>query len=210
MWLLHDQLDWNISRQKVEWVRESIKTTMERNIPCSTTSFRFNLPWFNRAHRWLCKKKKRLYYRAKRSSNETDWVNYRSVKKKLKHELIKERNEYVTIFLTIFRRTLSPFGLIYRKPSVMAKLVLISSSMGDWRVTPISQANALNDHFCSLFTKEHTTTCPILPPFNCTTNMSVSKKSYRISNARKPHFPNHFHRGSQRKTLYLEFLQCWQ
>ena len=62
-------------------LEKALKTTTERNIPCSITSSRFNLPWFNRAHRRLCKKKQRLYNRAKSSSNEADWASYRSAKK---------------------------------------------------------------------------------------------------------------------------------
>ena len=38
---------------------------MERNISIKTSLSRCYLPWFNRAHRRLCRKKQRLYNAAK-------------------------------------------------------------------------------------------------------------------------------------------------
>lgn len=58
----------NISRPLLEWTGKSLKSTiMERSIPIKTSSSRFNLSWFNRAHRRLCKKTQRPYKAAKRS-----------------------------------------------------------------------------------------------------------------------------------------------
>jgi hypothetical protein len=81
-------------------LEQAIKVSMEANIPCKTTSSRFNLPWFNRSHRRLCRKKQKLYNKAKASGNEKIWAEYRSAKKKLRQEISKARNDYVSGFLT--------------------------------------------------------------------------------------------------------------
>ena len=41
-----------------------------------------------------------MYNKAKKSDNNIDWTKYTSAKKKLRQELAKARNEYVSGFLT--------------------------------------------------------------------------------------------------------------
>lgn len=53
-----------------KWTKfvDAIQNTMEKNVPHKITSSRLNLPWFNRSHRRLCRKKQRSYNKAKKSN----------------------------------------------------------------------------------------------------------------------------------------------
>ena len=74
---------------------------MERNISIKISSSRCNLPWFNRAHRRLCRKKQRLYNAAKRSDKDKDSGPNVKQLKKMRQELTKARNEQVSGILTV-------------------------------------------------------------------------------------------------------------
>ena len=81
---------------------EKALTLQERKIfPSETSSSRCNLPWFNRAHRRLCKKKQRLYNAAKRSDKDKDSGPSIEQLTKMRQELTKARNEQVSGILTV-------------------------------------------------------------------------------------------------------------
>ena len=65
--LLHADLD-----MKWDTFVATISDTLERNVPHKFTSCRTNLPWFNRDHCHMCRKKQRLYNKPK------DQVNLRT------------------------------------------------------------------------------------------------------------------------------------
>ena len=79
-------------------LEKAIKYSVEKNIPSKLISSRLNHPWSNKLHRRLCRKKQKLHNTAKRSRIDTDWANYRAVKKKLRQYLTRARNEYVSGF----------------------------------------------------------------------------------------------------------------
>ena len=51
------------------------------------------------SHRRLCRKKKKLYNRAKKSKNPEDCSNFRDTRKALHKALSKSRDQYTTEFL---------------------------------------------------------------------------------------------------------------
>ena len=155
-------------------LEQAIKESMKANIPCKTTSSRFNLPWFNRSHRRLCRKKQKLYNNAKTSGNENDWAKYRSAKKKLRQEISKARNDYVSGFLTesIQENPKSFWSYIKKTKSSDQVGIPDLNINGQLTSDPYLKAKALNDHFCSVFTKEDNTSIPVLPPSNITTKIS--------------------------------------
>ena len=158
----------NLTESSVDHKWNALKSTMERNIPTKSSSSRFHLPWFNRTHRRLCKKKQRLYNDAKRLGNETDWAKYRSVKKKLRQELKKARNVYVSGFLSDAIQENPKSFWSYIKKTKRCDQVGVPDLKVDGSLTsdPFCKAKALNDQFCSVFTKENTSTYAVLPPSN--------------------------------------------
>ncbi|KAI8510107.1 hypothetical protein Bbelb_125350 [Branchiostoma belcheri] len=67
--------------QKWSDFKDKMKDTMNKHIPSKITSSRYNLPWFNRNLRRHCRKKQRLYNKAKKTGQEEDWNKYKRVKK---------------------------------------------------------------------------------------------------------------------------------
>ena len=49
---------------------------MNSKIPTKLSSKRFELPWFNRELKRLCRKKSRKYKKAKRSGKEGHWKEF--------------------------------------------------------------------------------------------------------------------------------------
>ena len=92
--LLHADLD-----MKFDTFVTTMSDTLERNVPHKFTSCRTNLPWFNRDHRRMCRKKQRLYNKAKRSGKFEDWSTFKSIRRSLNKELSKSRNQYMSEFL---------------------------------------------------------------------------------------------------------------
>ena len=72
-----------------------MKHTMNKHIPSKMTSSRYNLPWFNRNLRRHCRKKQRLYNKAKRTGQEEDWNKCKKVKKGVQKSIRSAHSKYV-------------------------------------------------------------------------------------------------------------------
>lgn len=148
-----------------KWTKfvDAIQNTMEKNVPHKITSSRFNLPWFNRSHRRMCRKKQRLYNKAKKSNKPEDWSNFRSLRKKLHHEMSRARNQYTLEFLveSIKDSPKSFWSFIKKVKSDkvgVADLEINGSVISD----PKAKAEALNSQFASVFTNEDLIQIPSL------------------------------------------------
>ena len=65
-------------QEKWDKFETKLMTVIDEHIPTKLSSNRRNLPWFERSHRRLCRKKQRLYSKAKKSGKQNDWDNYRN------------------------------------------------------------------------------------------------------------------------------------
>ncbi|KAI8494422.1 hypothetical protein Bbelb_276480 [Branchiostoma belcheri] len=84
-----------------EWsdFKDKMKDTMNKHIPSKITSSRYNLPWFNRNLRRHCRKKQRLYNKAKKTGQEEDWNKYKRVKKGVQKIIRQAHSKYVADIL---------------------------------------------------------------------------------------------------------------
>ena len=164
--------------EKWSAIKEAILRTMKANVPSKMTSSRYNLPWFNRSHRRMSRKKQRLYNTAKKSNKEADWAKFNSLKKKLRKDLSAARNSYVSEFLSDNIQETSKSFWSYIKKSRSDGFVGIPDLKIGGKLTsdPVAKANGLNQQFCNVFTNENLSSLPTLA-----TEINSSISSIRIS-----------------------------
>ena len=74
--------------------------TIEKHVPSKILrSSQHRLPWINQSIRRMCRKKQRLYNKAKRSHKNKDWQDYRSHKKATVQAIRRSHWRYVNSVL---------------------------------------------------------------------------------------------------------------
>ena len=84
---------WNIVTSKVTGI-------INNCVPHYFTSSRHNLPWFTKNLKKLCKRKQRLYNKAKKTRNQDDWQEFCDIRKSVHKELRAARVSHISQFLT--------------------------------------------------------------------------------------------------------------
>ena len=136
-------------------VSTKIINIMNQYVPSRLTTSRFNLPWFSKDLKKMCKRKKRLYKKAKRSRNPEDWQEFCNLRKDMHKHLRSARLSYINQFLTT---------AITDKPkafwSFISKLRQDNQGIGDLNIAgdiisdDKQKAEALGNQFKSVFTHE--------------------------------------------------------
>ena len=131
-----------------------------------------NAPWINRNLIKLCRKKKLLYKRAKKSSKESDWVNYRKLNNHLKKECNSARWRYINNLTEDLKSNTSPKPFWnYVKSKRKGSSDLVSLKVNDELLNDdISIANSMNYYFSSVFTIEDQAN---FPDFDYVTNQKL-------------------------------------
>ena len=80
---------------KWNWFQQMVHNIMDKHIPHKITSSRYNLPWFDRSLRRLCRKKQRLYNIAKASLRRSDWDMYNNCRKLVQKSLRSARSRFI-------------------------------------------------------------------------------------------------------------------
>ena len=65
-------------------------------VPSKFSSIRFNQPWVNSGTKQICRKKKRMYNRARLTGKESDWNKYYNLKKTAQHECRSAYSNYIS------------------------------------------------------------------------------------------------------------------
>jgi len=75
-------------------LKSHIDQVTECFVPSKMTSKRHNVPWMNRSPRRLCRKKNRLYKKARKSGSPSSWSLYKESKMDVTKSLREARNSY--------------------------------------------------------------------------------------------------------------------
>ena len=129
---------------------------MDRHVPSKMSSHRHDLPWFSRKHRRLTRTKKRLYNKAKASRQTQDWENFKAIQKTTRRSLQKAKRGYISENLTAtIKDNPRAFWSFIKKTK--SEEVGISALKVNGRVISDAKekAEALNDQFASVFTREN-------------------------------------------------------
>ncbi len=150
-------------QQKWDKIEQTLNDTMERRIPSRLTTSRYNLPWFQRNHRRMSRRKQRAYKKAKRTGNPNDWDNYTSIQKKFKSELKNARRKFVSDQLAedLKNNTKSFWSHINKLRKDDAGVADLK--FGDKIISNNKdKAEALSKQFSSVFTHEDVSSVPKL------------------------------------------------
>ena len=72
-----------------------VDSVMDACIPTKMTSSRDNMPWFNNTLKRMCKKKQRLFNKAKKIKRAQHWEQYKSFKRDTLKAIRKRRWSYI-------------------------------------------------------------------------------------------------------------------
>ena len=139
-----------------------IMNAMNEFIPSKVTSSRWKLPWINSTIKRNINKKKRLYKKAKKISSAADWQRFKLLRRSTDREIRKAKNEYMEDIIGGFLQTnnTKPFWN-YIKSIRQEVFGIPTLSVDNVDLTlPREKANALNEQFSSVFTKEDLTSFP--------------------------------------------------
>ena len=152
---------------------QEIKLIIDKNTPHKFTSTKQNLPWFTRIQRRLCKKKHKLFKKAKTTQQTNDWTTYKSFRKTVRINLKKARNTFICNKLKN-SLTENPKAFWSYIKRLRSNSVGVSDLLDNGKLCSDSKtkANILNDQFFSVFTEENTSQIPVTKPI---TNSKINQ-----------------------------------
>jgi len=129
-----------------------IDDTMSK-IPSFISSSRYNQPWISVKCKRLSRRKKRAYNRAKRTQLESDWKRFRELNSECNKECRIAYNNYVRDSLDNAGNNKKLFRYIKNKNKDYIGVAPLRVN-GKLHNSDIEKAEILNDHFCSVFSKD--------------------------------------------------------
>ena len=128
-------------------------------VPYKYPSSRFNQPWITNRTKRICRKKKRMYNKARSTGLESDWSNYKNIKKLTQHECRKAYHNYVSriSYPSTNNKKFWSFIKNCRRDNAGITSLLVE---GNTITEDVDKANALNSQFKSVFTVEDTSVMP--------------------------------------------------
>ena len=144
-------------------VSTKIINIMNQYVPRRLTTFRFNLPWFSKDLKNICKRKKRLCKKAKRSRNPEDWQEFCNLRKDMHEHLRSARLSYINQFIitAITDKSKAFWSFIYKlrqDNQGIGDLTIAGNIISDDK----QKAEALGNQFKSVFTHEGNSKLPNL------------------------------------------------
>ena len=122
------------------------------------------MPWFNNTLKRMCKKKQRLFNRAKRTKSAQHWEQYKSFKRDTLKAIRKHRWNYINnvLQLGLDQGDTKPFWKYVRAQRQDDVGVAPLLDNGVLHTDSLSKACILNKQFVSVFTREEVTNIPKL------------------------------------------------
>ena len=141
---------------------KNIANNTLKEIPTKSTSSRFNQPWFTRKCNSLLKRTKRLYRRAKRKNMSTDWDRYNNAIKVYRKECKTAHDNYLNekVFSEeANNKRFFTYVKSKRQDNVSVPALKVNEK---FLIDDSMKADALNEQYCSVFSKPD----DIIPPIN--------------------------------------------
>ena len=157
--------DFTICRPVEEiWLyKSSILGLQEQHVPSKMSSPRYSQPWVNRNVKRASRRKKRSFWKARRTKNDKDIQRYHHLKKESRSACKSAYNSYI-------RNIISPdstsnpkrfWGFIKGMRTDTTGVAPLKDTTGLTHSDSSRKANILNDQFSSVFNKdEQTDTIP--------------------------------------------------
>ncbi|XP_072021366.1 uncharacterized protein [Amphiura filiformis] len=137
--------------------RDTLLASMDKHIPSKMSTSRFNLPWVNRNIKKDIRKKKRYYKQARKSGTSKSWEKFRTQRRNTDRKIRRAYRNYVrdTVGGSLKENNTKPFwNFLKTKKQEVFGVSTLKTADGKFASSTTEKANALNDQFCSVFTKE--------------------------------------------------------
>ena len=135
-----------------------IEKLTKNHVPTKFSSNRNRIPWMTNAIRRLCRKKQRIYNKARKNKSPTLWSKYRSIQKQVAKYLKQSRENYINNILaeSLEKHDTKPFWRYIKsqKQDNCGIAPLKSETSGTLHSDSLSKAEILNDQFTSVFTND--------------------------------------------------------
>ena len=145
------------------YIKSSILGLQEQHVPSKMSSPRYSQPWVNRNVKRASRRKKRSFWKARRTKNDKDIQRYHHLKKESRSACKSAYNSYI-------RNIISPdstsnpkrfWGFIKGMRTDTTGVAPLKDTTGLTHSDSSRKANILNDQFSSVFNKdEQTDTIP--------------------------------------------------
>ena len=159
--------------------KSKVQSLINSHIPIKMTSSRTNMPWFNNTLKRMCKKKQRLFNKAKRSGSNKCWQQYRTFKRDTLKAIRRQRWKHINNVLQVGleQSDPKPFWRYVRAQRQDFSGVSPLLQKGKLITDRLKQTNILNNQFASVFTKENILDIPTLhgPDFPDLPELSISQ-----------------------------------
>ena len=181
---LYSKADWNKLRAKTldfkeefmekysdrsvddnyESLKSHVNNIIDDHVPSKMSTTRFNVPWITPAIKRMCRKKQRLFNRAKRTRKPRHWDSFKSHKRDTLRALRKARWSYINniLQLSLEENDSKPFWKYVKSQRQDNIVVTTLKSKGQLHTDNTTKAEILNRQFKSVFTKEDKSTVPKL------------------------------------------------
>ena len=139
---------------------DHLKSTQNRNIPSKLTSTRYNVPWLSSKVKRMCRKKRRLYRKAKKSGSTTHKAAFKKFQNETRDTLRTAHWSYVNgILLEGFAQGVTkPFYGCIKAQRQDSQGVSPLRSHGQQYSDAASKARILGEQFKSVFTRDNAST----------------------------------------------------
>ncbi len=135
---------------------QHLKEVQEKHIPSKLTSTRFNLPWFNAQLKKMCRKKRRLYRKARKTRNSMHFNQFKTFQNKTRDAIRKAHWSYVNGVLIegLECGDVKPFYGYIKSKQQDNQGVSALRARGQIYSDAQTKARILSEQFMSVFTKD--------------------------------------------------------
>lgn len=142
---------------------DTIKKSMDSNIPSKMTSSKPSVPWINSNVKRNIRKKRKLYDKARKTGDFELWDRFKELRRKTDRQMRKLHRDHVRgIGDSLQSENTKPFWNYVKALRRDVFGVSPLSSMGRIASSAKEKAEALNKQFCSVFTREELSSIPTL------------------------------------------------
>ena len=137
----------------------NITESVVSKVPTKESSQRYHVPWINRECKRTSRRQKRAYKKAKRTNTESDWVRFRSLRKKNKKACQKAYDSYINdSIMNDNPKKFYKFIKSKRQDSVGVPTLKVNNKV---IIDDQKKAEVLNNQYCSVFSNPDGKTHPI-------------------------------------------------
>ncbi|KAJ8020472.1 RNA-directed DNA polymerase from mobile element jockey [Holothuria leucospilota] len=157
-----------ISSSSMDELYELFMTTLfnsiDKNIPAKLSSSRFSYPWVNRLIKRDIRRKQRLYNKVKKYGQSSHKFEFRKLRRSIDRKIRMSHNSYVRDIIggSLKSDNTKPFWNFIKSKRTDTSGISPLQVHGRLLSTSKDKAKALNNQFCSVFTKEDLNSMPVI------------------------------------------------